>query len=91
MLPGMTVRELAVTVDTRDESYMPRTIVVSVGNTENSLSDVRTVHVPRDKTGSVVLVKGLGRVYQYVQVNIKACHNDGCDVKIRGIHVKGSK
>ena len=91
MLPGMTVRELAVTVDTRDDSYMPRTIVVSVGNSENSLSDVKTVHIPRDKTGLVVLVRSLGRVYQYVQINIKACHSDGCDVKIRGLYVKGTK
>ena len=91
MLPGMTVRELSVSVDSSDDSYMPRTIVVSVGNSEKQLSEIKTVHVPRDKTGQMVLVKNLGRVYRFVQVNIRACHSDGCDVKIRGLHVKGSK
>ena len=91
MLSGIAVRELAVSVDMADDSYMPRTIVVSAGNSEKHLSDIKTVHIPRHKTGSVVLVKNLGRVYQYVQINIRACHSDGCDVKIREIHVKGSK
>jgi hypothetical protein len=91
MLPGMTVRELSVTVDSSDDSYMPRTIVVLVGNVEKQLQEIKTVHVPRDKTGPVVLVKNLGGVYRFVQINIRACHSDGCDVKIRGLHVKGSK
>ena len=91
MLPGMTVRELSVTVDSSDDSYMPRTIVVLVGNVEKQLQEIKTVHVPRDKTGPVVLVKNLGGVYHFVQINIRACHSDGCDVKIRGLHVKGSK
>jgi hypothetical protein len=91
MLPGIAVRELAISVQSSDDSYMPRTIVISVGNSEQRLSEIKTVQVPRDKTGSVVLVKNLGRVYRSVQVNVRACHSDGCDVKIRGIHVKGSK
>lgn len=91
MLPGIKVRELAVSVDSSDDSYMPHTIVVSVGNVEKQLTEVKTVHVPRDKTGQVVLVKNLGRVYHYIQINIRACHSDGCDVKIRGLHIKGSK
>ena len=91
MLPGMMVRELAVAIDSRDDSYMPRTIVISVGNSEHQLSEIKTVHIPRDQTGSVVLVRNLGQVYQYVQINIRACHSDGCDVKIRGLQVKGSR
>lgn len=91
MLPGMAVRELSVNVDSNDDSYMPRTIIISVGNSEKQLVDIKTVHIPRDKTGQVLLAKNLGRVYRYVQINIRACHSDGCDVKIRGLHIKGSK
>lgn len=91
MLPGITVREIAVSVDSSDDSYMPHTVVVSVGNAEKQLNEIKTVYVPRDRTGQVVLVKNLGRVYRYIQINIRSCHSDGCDVKIRGLHVKGSK
>ena len=91
MLPGMAVRELAVSVQSSDDSYMPSTIVVSVGNSDQRMTEIKTVHIPRGKTGSVVLVKNLGRIYQCVQINIRGCHNDGCDCKLRGLHVKGSK
>ncbi|CAI8006132.1 Zinc finger ZZ-type and EF-hand domain-containing protein 1 [Geodia barretti] len=91
MLPGMAVRELAVSVQSGDDSYMPRTIVVSVGSSDNRLAEIKTVQVPRDKTGPVLLVRNLGRVYQYVQINIRGCHSDGCDCRVRGLHVKGTK
>ena len=91
MLPGMSVCELTVIVDTNDESYMPRTVVISVGNIEKNLSEIKTIHIPRHKTGSVLLIKNLGRVYRYIQMNIRACHSDGCDARIRGINIKGSK
>ena len=91
MLPGMAVRELAVSVQSGDDSYMPRTIAVSVGSSEHRLAEIKTVQVPRDKTGPVLLVRNLGRVYQYVQVNVRGCHSDGCDCRVRGLHVKGTK
>ena len=91
MLPGVTVRELAVKVDSSDDSYMPRTITITVGNVESQLREIKTVQIPREKTGKVVLVRNLGRVYRYVQINFRACHSDGCDVKIRELHIKGVK
>ena len=87
----MAVRELAVSVQSSDDSYMPRTVVVSVGNSNQRMMEIKTVNIPRDRTGPVVLLKNLSQVYQCVQVNIRACHSDGCDCKVRGLHVKGSK
>lgn len=91
MLPGMALRELAVSVQSSDDSYMPRTIVISVGSSDQHLAEIKTVQVPRGKTGPVVLLRNLARVYQCVQVNIRGCHSDGCDCRVRGLHVKGSK
>ena len=91
MLPGMSVCELTVNVDSSDESYMPKTIVISVGSNDKHLTDIKTVHIPRHKTGSVSLIKNMNRLYRYIQINIRACHSDGCDVRIRGLSIKGSK
>ena len=91
MLPGMAVRELALSVQSSDDSYMPRSIIISVGSSENRMTEIRTVQVPRDKTGPMVLVRNLARVHQYVLINIRGCHSDGCDCRVRGLHVKGSK
>ena len=91
MLPGMAVRELTVSVQSGDDSYMPRSIIVSVGSSDQRLAEVKTVNVPRDRSGPVVLVRNLARVYQVVQLNIRGCHSDGCDCKVRGLHIKGSR
>ena len=47
MLPGVVVKELAVAVDTSDDSYMPKELAVMVGNSESGLKEVKTVNVPR--------------------------------------------
>jgi hypothetical protein len=94
MLPGVMVKELSVTVKSSDDSYMPKLFTISVGQTENSLNslkEIKRVSVPRDTTGVFVLAKNLSQEYRIVQINIKGCHNDGCDARIRGLQVKGCK
>lgn len=91
MLPGVMVKELAVSVNSSDDSYMPKVFTVSVGNQEGSLKEMKRLNVPRETVGKLVLLRNLSSEYCYVQINIKGCHNDGCDVRIRGLHVKGCK
>jgi len=64
MQPGVLVKELGVMVDTGDDSYMPKTIVVLVGNRESSLTQLKTVTVPR-YTGSNV-VSGCSHISLHV-------------------------
>lgn len=47
MLPGVMVKELAISVDSNDDSYMPRNIAILVGSSESSLKEIKTVTVPR--------------------------------------------
>lgn len=47
MVKGVMLKELAVAVDTNDDSYMPKNLSVLVGNSENNLKDIRSVQVPR--------------------------------------------
>ena len=84
------VKELAITVNQSDDSYMPKKVAILVGSTESNLRDLKEVEVPRNLTGKFVIAKAI-RSYRYVQINIRGCHSDGCDTRIRGISVKGYK
>lgn len=87
---GVMVKELAISVNQSDDSYMPKKVAVLVGNSEGNLRDFKEVEVPRNMTGKFVIAKSI-RSYRYVQVNIRGCHSDGCDTRVRGISVKGYK
>lgn len=47
MLSGLLVKELAVMVDSNDDSYMPKNLAVLVGNSETNLTELKTLTVPR--------------------------------------------
>lgn len=91
MLPRVVVKELSVSIHSSDDSYMPKNFTVTVGDSEGSLREVKKVFVPRETTGRFYLMKNLAKEYRVIQINIKGCHNDGCDVRIRGLHIKGYK
>ena len=47
MLPGVLLKELAITVDSNDDSYMPKILVIQIGNSEGAMKDFKTINVPR--------------------------------------------
>ncbi len=47
MIKGVKLKELAIGVDTNDDSYMPKGVCVLVGNSEDSLKEIKNVQVPR--------------------------------------------
>lgn len=91
MLPGIKVSEVLISVNTTDESYMPANIVVSVGNSPHYMKEIKTVNIPKEFTGKYSLIKNISAPYKFIQVNVKRCHRDGCDCRIRGLYVKGSR
>ena len=91
MLPGIKASEVLLSVNTTDESYMPATVVVSVGNSPHYLKEIKTVNIPKEFTGKYSLIKNINIPYKFIQVNVRRCHRDGCDCRIRGIYVKGCR
>ena len=49
LLPGVMVQELAVSVRSSDDSYMPKVMAVSVGSSESSLREIKTINIPRSE------------------------------------------
>lgn len=91
MCSGVMVKELALSIKSSDDSYMPKLLTISVGNTENALREIKRLTVPRETTGKFVLIRNIASECRIVQINIKGCHNDGCDARIHALLVKGCK
>ena len=47
MLPGVVVKELAIAVDTTDNYFMPKDLVVLAGYSQAGLQELKTVTVPK--------------------------------------------
>ena len=47
MLPGIRLKELAVAVNSSDDSYMPKIMTVSVGNSPLHMREVKSHTIPR--------------------------------------------
>ena len=47
MIPGVLLKELAISVNSNDDSYMPKNLAVLVGNREGALREVKTLIIPR--------------------------------------------
>ncbi len=47
MSPGVRLKELTISVNSADDSYMPKTVSISVGNTPASLKEIKSVSIPR--------------------------------------------
>ena len=91
MLPGVVVKELAISVLSSDDSYLPKLITVSGGNSDSSQKELKRTNISRDTSGRVVLIRNVTMEYKYIQINFKGCHSDGCDVRIRGLYLKGCR
>lgn len=47
MLPGIRLKNFSVGLSTSDDSYMPKTIAVLVGNTPTNLKEIKQYSIPR--------------------------------------------
>lgn len=47
MLPGVLLKELSISVSSNDDSYMPKSLAVLVGNREGALKEIKTPTIPR--------------------------------------------
>ena len=47
MIPGTLLKELTITVNSSDDSYMPKNVAVLVGNRDSSLREIKSLVIPR--------------------------------------------
>jgi hypothetical protein len=91
MKPGMIVKQLQINVSAIDHSYVPSLVQVQAGSRTTSLRQMSETRVPNRFGGYLTLLENCKKEYPVIQINIKRCHSDGCDTRIRAIIVKGYK
>lgn len=89
MRPNVVLKQLSIDVGSSDQSYMPQHVVVTAGRDEQNLKAIGDCRIPSQVNGDYVLVENVKIPYPVIQVNIKRCHSDGCDTRIRGIKAVG--
>ncbi|XP_065066167.1 zinc finger ZZ-type and EF-hand domain-containing protein 1-like isoform X1 [Rhopilema esculentum] len=87
--PNVVIRQLSINVASSDESYMPHVVVVSAGRDIYHLTEIIEMKVPSQFTGNFVLVENMKTYFPVIQLNIKRCHSDGCDTRVRQVKAIG--
>lgn len=89
MKPGTIVDKFALLVDSDDNSYLPRRVVVKAGSQGNLTTVVtRNFSVSDYQSKELHLfLSPLTMHYDIIEVHIKSCHQGGIDTRIRGILV----
>ncbi|XP_073246845.1 zinc finger ZZ-type and EF-hand domain-containing protein 1-like isoform X1 [Porites lutea] len=89
MRPNVVLKQLSINVGSSDQSYMPQHVVVSAGRDDQNLREISDSRIPSQFNGDFVLVENVKIPYPVIQINIRRCHSDGCDTRIRGIKAVG--
>lgn len=89
MRPNVVLKQLSINVGSSDQSYMPQHVVVTAGRDDQNLREISDCRIPSQVNGDFVLVENVKIPYPVIQINIRRCHSDGCDTRIRGIKAVG--
>ncbi|PIK37542.1 putative zinc finger ZZ-type and EF-hand domain-containing protein 1 [Apostichopus japonicus] len=84
MKSGVSLNSLSILVTRSDQSYMPQHIVVAAGNSPGSMK----CSYPSDE---VTLLDNAKIRSRFIQINIKKCQYEGCDVRVHGLKAVGSR
>ncbi|KAM4722366.1 E3 ubiquitin-protein ligase HECTD3 [Rhinophrynus dorsalis] len=90
MKEGTIVKKLLLTVDSTDENYMPKRIVV-YGGERDSLKKISDVSVDENLIGDVCVLEDMTSHLPLIEIRITECFDEGIDVRIRGLKIKSSK
>lgn len=90
MHENVLVHLLAISVNGSDCSHMPSLVVVRVGDSIENLRDFSWVSIKNSDT-NVTLLSDLRQYYQWIEIVIKQCRNNGIQCKVHGINITGRR
>ncbi|XP_071984721.1 E3 ubiquitin-protein ligase HECTD3 [Engystomops pustulosus] len=90
MKEGTIVKKLLLTVDSTDENYMPKRVMV-YGGERDALKKLNDVIIEDNLIGDVCVLEDMTCHVPLVEIRITECYDEGIDVRIRGIKIKSSK
>lgn len=89
MKRGTVVGKLILTVDSTDDTYMPKRITVYGGEGDN-LKKCNEVNIDDNLIGEVCVLEDMTAHLPIIEIRIEECKDGGIDVRIRGLKIKSS-
>ncbi|XP_028902461.1 E3 ubiquitin-protein ligase HECTD3 [Ornithorhynchus anatinus] len=90
MKKGTIVKKLLLTVDTTDDNFMPKRVVVYGGEGDN-LKKLSDVSIDESLIGDVCVLEDMTAHLPIIEIRIVECRDDGIDVRLRGVKIKSSR
>uniref|UniRef100_A0A667GZ33 HECT domain E3 ubiquitin protein ligase 3 n=1 Tax=Lynx canadensis TaxID=61383 RepID=A0A667GZ33_LYNCA len=82
--------KLLLTVDTTDDNFMPKRVVIYGGEGDN-LKKLSDVSIDETLIGDVCVLEDMTVHLPVIEIRIVECRDDGIDVRLRGIKIKSSR
>uniref|UniRef100_A0AAR2LZL0 HECT domain-containing protein n=1 Tax=Pygocentrus nattereri TaxID=42514 RepID=A0AAR2LZL0_PYGNA len=89
MKRGTVVNKLILTVDSTDDTYMPKRVTVFGGEGDN-LKKYGDVNIDENLIGEVCVLEDMTIHLPIIEIRIEECRDGGIDVRIRGLKIKSS-
>lgn len=87
---NVLIQSLSIMVDPDDCSHMPSLVVVKVGDSIGLLKDFSWMAInPTDTV--VLLLSEMRHYYQWIEIVVKQCRNNGIQCKVHGIQIVGRR
>ncbi|XP_033082539.1 E3 ubiquitin-protein ligase HECTD3 [Trachypithecus francoisi] len=90
MKKGTIIKKLLLTVDTTDDNFMPKRVVVYGGEGDN-LKKLSDVSIDETLIGDVCVLEDMTVHLPIIEIRIVECRDDGIDVRLRGVKIKSSR
>ncbi|XP_066534011.1 E3 ubiquitin-protein ligase HECTD3 isoform X2 [Hoplias malabaricus] len=89
MKRGTVVNKLIITVDSTDDTYMPKKVSVYGGDLDN-LKKYNDISIDEGLIGEVCVLEDMTIHLPIIEIRIEECKDGGIDVRIRGLKIKSS-
>ncbi|XP_026864354.1 E3 ubiquitin-protein ligase HECTD3 isoform X1 [Electrophorus electricus] len=89
MKRGTVVNKLLLTVDSTDDTYMPKRVTVYGGEGDN-LKKYSDITIDDTLIGEVSVLEDMTTHLPVIEIRIEECRDGGIDVRIRGLKIKSS-
>ncbi|KAK3100706.1 hypothetical protein FSP39_024049, partial [Pinctada imbricata] len=88
MQQDIILHRLIMYVEPTDSSYMPSLVMVSAGDTLNTMKEVKATAITSAQN-TANLLQDCNDYFRYIEIAIKNCRSSGIDCKVHGLSVVG--
>lgn len=90
MRENILIHAMSVRIEPNDCSHQPSTIIVRTGDTLSSLKDFNWVTIRPNDT-HVVLLSNVRQYFNWIEIYIKQCRNNGIQCRIHDLYMIGKR